>query len=60
MTALRAVLKVSIEIVLYLTLAAAVGRTGAWFRRPVLRRRLEAISGTVLIALGLRVAAQSR
>jgi len=59
-TALLAVLQVAIEIVLYLTLAAAVGRAGAWFGRPVVRRRLEAVSGTVLIALGLRVAAESR
>jgi threonine/homoserine/homoserine lactone efflux protein len=59
-TALLALLQVAIEIVLYLALAAAVGRAGAWFRRPVIRRRLDAISGTVLIALGLRVAAESR
>jgi threonine/homoserine/homoserine lactone efflux protein len=59
-TALLAMLQVAIEIVLYLTLAAAVGRAGAWFRRPMVRRRLEAVSGTVLIALGLHVAAESR
>jgi threonine/homoserine/homoserine lactone efflux protein len=59
-TALLALLQVAIEIVLYLALAAAVGRAGAWFRRPVIRRRLDAISGTMLIALGLRVAAESR
>ncbi|GAA2757259.1 LysE family translocator [Actinopolymorpha rutila] len=59
-TALLALLQVAIEIVLYLTLAAAVGRAGAWFRRPAIRRRLEAVSGTVLIALGLRVAVESR
>lgn len=58
-TAVLALLQVSIEIVLYLTLAAVVGRAGAWFRRPVVRRRLDAISGTVLIALGVRVAAES-
>ncbi|MET8388649.1 LysE family translocator [Streptosporangium canum] len=59
-TALLAVLQVAIEIVLYLALAAAVGRAGAWFRRPVIQRRLDAVSGTVLVALGLRVAAESR
>ncbi|MFG1749516.1 LysE family translocator [Streptosporangium sandarakinum] len=59
-TALLAVLQVAIETVLYLALAAAVGRAGAWFRRPVIRRRLDAVSGTVLVALGLRVAAESR
>jgi threonine/homoserine/homoserine lactone efflux protein len=59
-TALLALLQVAVEIVLYLGLAAVVGRASAWFRRPVIRRRLEAVSGTVLIALGLRVAAASR
>ncbi|MET9022719.1 LysE family translocator [Actinopolymorpha sp. NPDC004070] len=59
-TALLALLQVVIEIALYLTLAAAVGRAGAWFRRPVVRRRMEAATGTVLIGLGLRVAAESR
>jgi threonine/homoserine/homoserine lactone efflux protein len=59
-TALLAVLQVTIEVVLYLALAAAVGRAGAWFRRPVIRHRLDAASGTILIALGLRVAAESR
>ncbi|MFD0732136.1 LysE family translocator [Planotetraspora mira] len=55
-TALLALAQVAIETALYLTLAAVVGRAGAWFRRPVIRRRLEAVSGAVLIALGLRVA----
>jgi len=59
-TALLALLQVAVEIVLYLALAAVVGRAGAWFRRPVIRRRLEAVSGTVLIALGLRMAAATR
>jgi threonine/homoserine/homoserine lactone efflux protein len=59
-TAMLAVLQVAIEIVLYLALAAVVGRAGAWFRRPVIRRRLDAVSGTVLVALGLRLAAESR
>ncbi|MFI6506292.1 LysE family translocator [Streptosporangium sp. NPDC050855] len=59
-TALLAALQVAIEIVLYLALAAAVGRAGAWFRRPVIRRRLDAVSGTVLVALSLRVATESR
>ncbi|MER6169890.1 LysE family translocator [Streptosporangium sp. NPDC001681] len=59
-TALLAVLQVVIEIVLYLALAAVVGRAGAWFRRPVIRRRLDAVSGTVLVALGLRVAVEGR
>jgi threonine/homoserine/homoserine lactone efflux protein len=54
-TALLAVLQVCIELSFYLTLAALVARAGAWFRRSTVRRRLEAVSGTVLVALGLRV-----
>ena len=59
-TAALGLLQVSLETVLYLGLAAAVGRASAWFRRPRIRRRLEAASGTVLIGLGVRVAATSR
>jgi threonine/homoserine/homoserine lactone efflux protein len=59
-TALLAVLQVAIELCFYLTLAAFVARAGAWFRRSSVRRRLEAVSGTVLVGLGLRVAASSR
>jgi threonine/homoserine/homoserine lactone efflux protein len=59
-TAVLAVVQVVVETALYLTLAAAVGRAGAWFRRPAVRRRLDAISGTVLVTLGLRMATESR
>jgi threonine/homoserine/homoserine lactone efflux protein len=59
-TALLALLQVAVEIIFYLGLAAVVGRAGAWFRRPAIRRRLDAVSGTVLIALGLRMAVESR
>lgn len=59
-TALLAAAQVLIETAFYLTLAAAVGRAGAWFRRPRIRRRLEAVSGTVLVALGLRLATTTR
>jgi len=45
--------------VLYLSLAASVSSAGGWFRRPSIRRRMEAVSGTVLVGLGLRVAATS-
>lgn len=55
-TVVLALLQVAIETVLYLGLAAGVARAGAWFRRPTVRSRLEAVSGTVLVALGLRVA----
>lgn len=59
-TALLAVVQVAIEIALYLTLAAVVGRAGGWFRRAGVRRRLEAISGTVMIGLGVRMAVEGR
>ncbi len=59
-TALLGLLQITIETVLYLGLAAGVARAGAWFRRPAIRRRIEAVSGTVLVGLGLRVAATTR
>jgi len=59
-TALLGLLQVALETGLYLALAAGVARAGSWFRRPPIRRRLEAVSGTVLVALGLRVAVSSR
>jgi threonine/homoserine/homoserine lactone efflux protein len=59
-TALLGLLQVGLETGLYLTLAAGVARAGSWFRRPRVRRRLEAVSGTVLVALGLRVAVSGR
>lgn len=59
-TAGLAALQVVVETCLYLGFAAAVGRASGWFRRPRIRRPLEAISGTVLIGLGVRVAAATR
>ena len=59
-TALLGLLQITVETVLYLSLAAGVARAGAWFRRPRIRRRLDAVSGTVLVSLGLRVALTSR
>jgi threonine/homoserine/homoserine lactone efflux protein len=59
-TALLGLLQITLETGLYLALAAGVARAGAWIRRPRIRRRLDAVSGTVLVGLGLRVAASSR
>jgi threonine/homoserine/homoserine lactone efflux protein len=59
-TAALALLQVTLETALYLALAAGVARAGAWFRRPLIRRRLDVVSGTVLVGLGLRVAVASR
>jgi len=59
-TAVLGVLQITLETVLYLALAAGVARAGAWFRRPRTRARVEAVSGSVLVALGLRVALSGR
>ena len=59
-TALLATLQVALEIVVYLSLAAAAARAGDWFRRPAVRRRLDAVTGTVLVGLGVRVAVDGR
>lgn len=59
-TAVLAALQVVLETGFYLALAGGVARAGGWFRRPRVRARLEAVSGTVLIGLGLRVAATAR
>jgi threonine/homoserine/homoserine lactone efflux protein len=40
--------------------AAAVARAGDLLRRPRVRRSLEGLTGAVLVALGLRVAAEHR
>jgi threonine/homoserine/homoserine lactone efflux protein len=59
-TASLGLLQVTLETGLYLALAAGVARAGDWFRRPRIRSRLDAVSGTVLVGLGLRVAVSSR
>ena len=59
-TAVLGLLQVTLETGLYLGLAAGVARAGGWFRRPRIRNRLEAVSGSVLVALGLRVAVSGR
>jgi threonine/homoserine/homoserine lactone efflux protein len=59
-TAVLGLLQITIETGLYLALAAGVARAGAWFRRPRIRARVEAVSGTVLVGLGIRVATTAR
>ncbi|WP_433276929.1 LysE family translocator [Pseudonocardia xinjiangensis] len=59
-TALLALLQVVLETAFYLAIAAGVARAGTWFRRPRIRRRLEAVSGSVLVGLGVRLAVSSR
>jgi threonine/homoserine/homoserine lactone efflux protein len=58
--ALLGLLQISVETALYMGFGLAVGRARTWFSRSVVRRRLDAFAGTVLIALGLRVATESR
>jgi threonine/homoserine/homoserine lactone efflux protein len=59
-TALLALLQVAVEICLYLGFALAVGRASVWFRQRRIRRRVEAVSGSVLIGLGVRMAVAER
>jgi threonine/homoserine/homoserine lactone efflux protein len=40
--------------------AVGVARAGDLLRRPRIRRTLDAVTGTVLVALGLRLAAERR
>lgn len=53
-------LQVGLELGYYLAFAALIGRASSWFGRSAVRRRLDALCGTVLVALGVRVAAESR
>lgn len=59
-TAILGLLQVAVELCVYGALALAVSRADTWFRRSVVRRRLEAATGTVLVALGLRLALSDR
>ena len=59
-TAWLALIQVGVETALYLALAVCVAQVGAWFRSSAVRRRMEAISGTVLVGLGFRIATESR
>lgn len=59
-TALLALLQVMIETVFYVGLAYVVARAGATFRTSRVRRRIDAVLGTVLVGLGVRVALSSR
>jgi threonine/homoserine/homoserine lactone efflux protein len=55
-TAILGVLQVLIETALYGSLAVGVTRASSWFRTSAVRRRMEALTGTVLVALGVRLA----
>ncbi|GAA1712999.1 LysE family translocator [Nonomuraea bangladeshensis] len=55
-----AVVWVLIDLLWYSLLIWAVARAADWLGRPAVRRRLEQISGVVLIGLGVRLVAESR
>jgi threonine/homoserine/homoserine lactone efflux protein len=57
--AILGLLQVTLETGLYLALAAVIGRARVWFARRRVRRTLDALCGTVLVGLGLRVATES-
>lgn len=59
-TAVLGLLQVVVEIGVYGALALGVSRASTWFGRSVVRRRLEATAGTILVALGLRLALSDR
>ena len=53
-------LQITLETGFYLALAAGVSRARTWFARRAVRRCLDALCGSVLLALGLRVATEAR
>ena len=55
-TLLLGLLQVVVDAAWYLTLAGLVGRARAFFTRPAVRRRLERVTGAVLVTLGVRIA----
>ncbi|MBE3012850.1 LysE family translocator [Microbispora sp. NEAU-D428] len=55
-----AVIWVAVDVIWYVGVIWLVGRAGAVLGRPAVRRRLEQVSGTVLVALGVRVALEAR
>jgi threonine/homoserine/homoserine lactone efflux protein len=56
-TMLLGLLQVTVDATWYLALALLVGRARDFFARAAVRRRLERITGVVLIGLGVRLAA---
>ncbi|MEV0237241.1 LysE family translocator [Nonomuraea sp. NPDC050786] len=55
-----AVVWVLVDLLWYGLLIWAVGKAKAWLGRPAVRRRLEQVSGVVLIGLGVRLAVEAR
>jgi threonine/homoserine/homoserine lactone efflux protein len=59
-TAGLALVQVMIETAFYTGLAYVVARARPTFRSSRVRRRIDAVLGTVLVGLGVRVALSSR
>ncbi|GAA5768155.1 leucine efflux protein [Streptosporangium roseum] len=57
---LLAVVSTVIDLVWYLGIVWLVGAARRFFSQPRVRRRLEQVSGLMLVALGVRLAAESR
>ncbi|MFB4273819.1 MULTISPECIES: LysE family translocator [unclassified Nonomuraea] len=55
-----AVVWVAVDLLWYGLLIWAVGKAKEWLGRPAVRRRLERISGVVLIGLGVRMVVEAR
>ncbi|SPL89818.1 Threonine efflux protein [[Actinomadura] parvosata subsp. kistnae] len=55
-----AVVWVLVDLLWYGLLIWAVDRAKAWLGRPAVKRRLEQISGVVLVGLGVRMVVESR
>ncbi len=58
--AVLAVVWVTVDILWYAVFVWTVARVGLIFNRPVVRRSLETVSGTVLIGFGVRLAVEAR
>jgi threonine/homoserine/homoserine lactone efflux protein len=54
-----AVIWALVDLVWYVPLVRPAGRVGGVLRRPSVRRRMERISGVVLVGLGVRLATES-
>src|SRR5918999_583995 len=60
LSVLLAVVWALVDMVWYGGIVWLVAKIKRAFERPVVRRRLEQISGVVLVALGIRLAAETR
>lgn len=60
MLVLFSVMWALVDLVWYLGIVWLVGAAKRFFERPRVRRRLEQVSGLVLVGLGVRLAAESR